>query len=115
MSLLTLTVSPGEAKLAAEPWAATAPEQSLDAYSLTVEPASEVPFSSGLLSLAGESGSESVIEGTSGAAEFSSYSNGDEQSEVLPAESVAVAVKVAVMSSSTVAVSPGEAKSAAEP
>jgi multisubunit Na+/H+ antiporter MnhC subunit len=46
------------AKLAAEPLATGAPEQSLVVYSFTVEPASAVPVINGLLLFAGDAGAE---------------------------------------------------------
>ena len=64
----TRAVMPGEANLAAVPWATAVPAvQAAVLNSLTVEPAAAEPFSSGALSLAGESGSVSVICGAAGA------------------------------------------------
>ena len=91
-SLATLTVSPGEAKFAAEPVAAIALEHVLFVYSLAVEPASAEPMSLGLLSLAGEAGELDVIAGAAGAVESSTYVMLlVEHADVLPAPSVAVA------------------------
>jgi hypothetical protein len=111
----TATVRPGLEKAAAVPLAATEPEQSLVVYSLTVEPASAVPENLGALSLAGETGVEVSEEGAAGALESSRYTTPAEQLPVLPAASVAVALKVVVESSVTATVRPGLEKAAAVP
>ena len=56
---------------------------------LTVEPASAVPLTSGLLSLAGESGSVSVRLGVAGAAVSTVKERVAAEPSVLPTESVA--------------------------
>ena len=69
---------------------------------MTVEPPSAAPLTAGEFSFAGESGSVSVRTGSSGAAESSTYvTELEEQLEVLPAASVAVAWNVVVESSAT--------------
>src|SRR3954471_6219147 len=57
--------------------------------------------------------SESVV--TTGFTEQAAYERGDEQSDVLPAASVAVAVNTVELGMTTVAVRPGDAKFAALP
>ena len=112
----TATVSPGELNEAAVPEAAAGPEQSLVVYSLTVEPASAAPEILGELSFAGEPGLEASELGAAGALESSTnMTELDEQPLMLPAESVAVAVKVVVESSETATVSPGELNEAVVP
>ena len=64
-------MSPGAANSAAEPVASAVPVQSPLPWTLTVEPASADPLTSGLVSSAGESGSVSVIDGGGGAVESS--------------------------------------------
>jgi hypothetical protein len=115
-SSATETESPGKKKLAAEPVPAIEPEQSELVYRFTVEPPSAEPLTSGELSFAGESGSVSVRAGSFGAVESSTYViELEEQLEVLPAASVAVAWNVVVESSATGTARPGEEKSDAEP
>jgi hypothetical protein len=68
------------------------------------------------LSFAGESGSVSVKVGVAGAIESSTYvTDVDEQADRLPAASVALARRVVVVLSATVAVSPAPANVAALP
>ena len=111
----TATVRPGLEKAAAVPLAATEPEQSLVVYSLTVEPPSAVPLIFGELSLAAETGADASEEGATGALESSRYATPAEQVPVLPAASVAVALKVVDESSETATVRPGLEKAAAVP
>ncbi len=61
-----MTVNPGEASCAALPTAAGLPPQVALRYRRTVEPEAALPLISGLLSLAGESGSLSVSSGDAG-------------------------------------------------
>jgi hypothetical protein len=67
------------------------------------------------LSFAGDAGVVESPLGAAGAVESSTYVTPLEQAEVLPAASVAVALKVAALSSETVTVRPGEAKLPAAP
>ncbi len=67
-SSATSTVRPSEESSLAEPLASGVPEQSAVEKTLTVEPASAEPLTSGWLSLAGEFGSVSVSCGASGPA-----------------------------------------------
>ena len=87
----TEAVRPGEANAAAPPVAATALVQEELVYSLTVEPASAEPVTSGKLSFAGEAGEVASDEGAAGALESSMYATPLEQPDTLPAASVAVA------------------------
>ena len=52
----SVMLMPGDAKVAADPWAIGEPEQSLVVWSLTVEPASAVPKMFGVPLLLGEKG-----------------------------------------------------------
>jgi hypothetical protein len=108
-------VKPGVAKVAAEPLATGAPEQSEVVYSLTVEPASAEPVISGSFSFAGEPGEEFSALGAAGAVESSVYATPLEQLETLPAASVAVALKVVDESSATLTLSPAPPNAAAPP
>jgi hypothetical protein len=90
-----------EAKLAAEPLATGLPEQSLLVYSLTVEPASATPVTSGLLVFAGDAGAEVNPLGATGTVESSTYVYPLEQADVLFAASVAVALNVVELLSAT--------------
>jgi hypothetical protein len=111
----TATVRPGDAKVAALPEAAGAPEQSLVVYSLTVDPASAEPEIFGELSFAGPAGVEAREAGSAGAVESSTYVTEEaEQPETFPAASVAVALNVVELSSATATVIP-VAKAAAVP
>ena len=80
-----------------------------------MEAASALPFTSGLLSEAGEAGSVAVKVGSAGSVESSVYSKGAEQGEVFSAPSVAVALNWVATSAVTVALRPGDSNSAAEP
>jgi hypothetical protein len=71
VSAPTEAVMPGDANVVALPVATGLPLQSDVAYRRTVAPAAAVPLTSGLLSLAGESGSVSVSVGSPGAVESS--------------------------------------------
>ena len=83
---------------------------------MTVEPASAVPEIAGELLFAGPTGLAASDVGSAGAVESSTYVTEEvEQPETLPAASVAVALKVVLVSSETEAVIPGEAKAAAVP
>src|SRR5688500_20268661 len=62
----TTTLRPGEAKAEAEPVAATGEVQVLFVYRRTVEPASALPRTSGLLSFAGDDGLVEVKVGEAG-------------------------------------------------
>jgi hypothetical protein len=74
-----------------------------------------VPEILGVLSLAGETGMDASEEGAAGALESSRYATPPEQLPVLPAASVAVALKVVVESSVTATVRPGLEKAADVP
>ena len=63
----TATESPGEVNAAAVPLPATALVQDEFVYSETVEPASAVPVTAGLLLFAGEAGDIASPEGATGA------------------------------------------------
>ena len=67
----TAIVKPGEPNAAAVPLATTEPEQSVVAYSLTVEEAAALPEIAGALSFAGGAGVESSDAGEAGAVESS--------------------------------------------
>jgi hypothetical protein len=83
---------------------------------LTVEPAIAEPMIFGPLLFAGEGGLVLVSVGVAVAVESSTYVIVDEeQADVFPAASVAVARKVVVESSVTDTERPGEAKLAALP
>jgi hypothetical protein len=83
---------------------------------LTVEPASAVPEMAGELLFAGPTGVETSEAGSAGAVESSTYvTELAEQPETLPAASVAVALKVVVVSSETATVRPGLENAAAVP
>ena len=83
---------------------------------MTVEPASAVPEIAGELLFAGDAGLEASDVGSPGAVESSTYVTEEvEQPETLPAASVAVALKVVLVSSETEPVMPGDAKAAAVP
>lgn len=89
----TESVRPCAANRAAGPLAAAAPVHPVVSYSLTVEPASAEPFTSGASSLAGEPGTVAVITGAAGA--LASTVNDRETSALsLPAASMAFTAKL---------------------
>jgi hypothetical protein len=73
---------------------------------LTVEPASAEPLIAGELSFAGPAGVAASEVGSAGAVESSTYVTPEEQPPMLPAASVAVALKVVDESSLTATVTP---------
>jgi hypothetical protein len=66
---VTETLKPGDANAAALPVPTGVPEQSVEVYSLTVEPAAAVPKMLGLPLLDGEAGEEPSPVGAVGAIE----------------------------------------------
>ena len=98
----TATLSPGDARAAAEPVAATAPVHDASVYSRTVEPASAVPLIVGELSLAGESGSVSLSVGGPGAVVSTTHVRVAGVGSVLPAASMARIASVCAPSASAV-------------
>ena len=65
----TVTVSPGEANAAAVPVAAGEPVQPAVGYSLTVDPASAVPFTAGVVLGLGDAGVKLLSVTSPGAVE----------------------------------------------
>lgn len=101
-SSATATLSPGDARFAAEPVAATAPVHDISAYSRTVAPAAAAPLIFGELSLAGESGSVSLSVGGAGAVVSTIHVRVLGVGSVLPAASIARAARVCAPSASPV-------------
>ena len=100
----------------AVPVPATAEVQVLFVYSLTVDPASAEPLIAGELLFAGPAGVLERPVGAAGAVESSTYvAEDDEQADVLPDASLALAKNVVDVSSATETAMPGEANVAALP
>ena len=112
----TVTVRPGDANAAAAPVAAGVPVQPAVGYSRTVDPASAVPFTTGLVLGLGEAGETLVRVTNPGATESLVYDTEvDEQAEAVWPLLVAFARIVVVAFAGTVAVIPAPAKAAAVP
>ena len=91
------------------------PLQSELANSLTVEPGSDEPLTTGALSLAGDAGTTVSPDGAPGGVESSTYVTPALHGETLPTASVAWRYTTVVVSSATLIAIPGEANVAAEP
>ncbi len=112
----TVTVSPEEANAAAVPVAAGVPVHPAVGYSLTVDPASAVPFTTGVVLGLGEAGVMLVRVTSPGALESLVYATEvDEQAEAVWPLLVALARIVVVAFAGTVAVIPVLANAAAVP
>ena len=112
----TVTVRPGDANAAAVPVATGVPVQPAVEYSRTVDPASAVPFTTGVVLGLGEAGVMLVSVTSPGAIESWVYETEvDEQAEAVWPLLVALARIVVVALAGTVAVIPVLAKAAAVP
>ena len=111
-----VAVRPGEKNAAAEPVATGEPVQPAVVYSFTVDPASAVPATNGVVLVPGEAGVVLLMVTRAGAVESLTYARElVEQPEVLPAGSVAVALNVVVLFAVTVTGRPGEPNADAVP
>jgi hypothetical protein len=112
----TVAVRPGEVNAAAVPVATGEPVQPAVAYTFTDDPASAVPFTTGVVLVFGEVGVTLVSVTGAGAVESFVYATEvDEQAEAVWPLLVAFARIVVVAFAGTMAVIPPAAKVAADP
>jgi hypothetical protein len=112
----TVTVKPVDPKAVAVPVAAGEPVQSEVVYSFTVDPASAVPFTAGVVLGFGDVGVTLRAVTNTGAVESLVYETElDEQAEVFPTASVAVALNAVVLPGATVTENPADPNADAAP